>query len=79
MDVAAGTRLTLAPDRCRKTGREESPPREEEAEMPVGSTPALVSSGFKRRQALKAVEVGAGLAWKAILRRVVFFLVHGCN
>jgi hypothetical protein len=47
--------------------------------MPVGSTPALVSSGFKRRQALKAVEVGAGLAWKAILRRVVFFLVHGCN
>ena len=55
-----GTRLTRICSiigLCRNTGKEESEPREEEVEMPVSSTPALVSSGFKRRQALKAVEV----------------------
>ena len=40
----------------RKTGREESP--REEADI-VQSTPALVSSGFKRRQAQRAAQVRA--------------------
>ena len=69
-----GTRLTricFVLGLCRNTGKEESEPREEEVEMPVSSTPALVSSGFKRRQALKAVEV-------TVSNAKVLFLLHAC-
>ena len=64
----------MAGDVCRKTAREESPPREEIA-MPE-STPALVSSGFKRRQALKAVQVSMTLITVVPLHVSVYRGLH---
>ena len=49
--------LALRARAGRKTGREESPPREEAEMVQSTNAPALVSSGFKRRQAQRAAQV----------------------